>query len=258
MEYTVLALCKLAGVTPRTLRYYDQIGLLMPRRKAFTGYRLYGPGEVDRLQQILFYRELGIPLHAVKKILDDPEYNALEELRKHRDIIVLEQKRLDALARNISRTITRLEGETEMTDTEKFEGMKQSLINENERRYGREIRDRYGDKAMEESYGKMTRMSAEQYQKAKELEEQIKDKLRGAMKGSPKSAEAQALAAMHREWLCMYWGSYSPETHENLAQMYVQDKRFKAYYKDAAPGAAEFLRDAIVLYTQGLRSGREC
>jgi DNA-binding transcriptional MerR regulator len=111
MEYTVLALCRLAGITPRTLRYYDEIGLLSPKRKEFTGYRIYGQVEVDRLQQILFYRELGIPLHAVREILDAPAYNALEELRKHREKMINEQKRLDALVGTISRTIASMEGD---------------------------------------------------------------------------------------------------------------------------------------------------
>ena len=72
MEYTVKALSKIAGISPRTLRYYDQIGLLSPGRKEFSDYRLYGKKEVDRLQQILFYRELGVELADIKEILDSP------------------------------------------------------------------------------------------------------------------------------------------------------------------------------------------
>lgn len=75
MEYTVKALADLAGVTPRTLRWYDRIGLLKPLRTTEAGYRLYGPAQLDRLQDILFYRELGLDLASIRTILDDPAFD---------------------------------------------------------------------------------------------------------------------------------------------------------------------------------------
>ena len=250
MEYTVNKLSKIAGVSPRTLRYYDGIGLLTPARKAISEYRVYGRKEVDRLQQILFYRELGIELNDIKAILDAPGYDRAAALKAHRVKILAEKSRLDALLLNLDKTIAEMEGENIMTDKEKFEGFKQSLIEENEKKYGPEIREKYGDAAVEASYGKIRKMDARAYARAQELEEKILKGLREAMEtGDPAGEKSQETARLHKEWLCMYWDHYSGEAHAGLAQMYVQDERFRAYYDKIAPGAAEFLRDAISLFT---------
>ena len=249
MEYTVKALGRIAGVSPRTLRYYDEIGLLSPGRKAYSDYRVYGQKEVDRLQQILFYRELGVELADIKEMLDAPEYDRAAALREHRGKILAEKRRLDQLLANLDKSIAGMKGENIMTDKEKFEGFKQSLIEENEKAYGEEIRSKFGDEAVEGSYHKLRKMDSGAYARAKELEEQILKELREAMaNGDPAEEKAQETARLHKEWLCLYWDSYSKEAHAGLAQMYTEDDRFSAYYDKAGPGAAAFLRDAIVIY----------
>jgi len=85
MEYTVQKLGRLAGISTRTLRYYDEIGILKPARINSSGYRIYGKEEVDRLQQILFYRELGVSLDSIKNIITSPSFNGVEALREHRE-----------------------------------------------------------------------------------------------------------------------------------------------------------------------------
>lgn len=250
MEYTVKALSKIAGISPRTLRYYDEIGLLSPGRKAFSDYRIYGDREVDRLQQILFYRELGVELNDIKELLDAPGFDRAAALREHREKILAEKRRLDALIANLDKTIAGMEGESIMTDKEKFEGFKQSLIEENEKNYGPEIRGKYGDAVVEGSYDKLRKMDAGTYARAKELEEKVLEGLREAMTiGGPKGEKAQETARLHKEWLCIYWDKYSEEAHAGLAQMYAEDARFAKYYEKAGPGAAGFLRDAILRLT---------
>jgi DNA-binding transcriptional MerR regulator len=252
MEYTVNVLSKIAGVSPRTLRYYDEIGLLSPQRREFSDYRIYGQKEVDRLQQILFYRELGVGLADIREILDSPGYDRAAALREHRSKILLEKHRLDRLLSNLDKTIANMEGETIMTDKEKFEGFKQNLIEENEKKYGREIRQKYGDAAVEGSYAKVRKMDAQTYARAKDLEERILEGLRVAMAaGDPAGEKAQETARLHKEWLCMYWDKYSGEAHAGVARMYTEDERFTAYYdKAAGTGAAVFLRDAILKFTE--------
>lgn len=250
MEYTVKALSKIAGISPRTLRYYDQIGLLSPGRKEFSDYRLYGKKEVDRLQQILFYRELGVELADIKEILDSPGYDRAAALREHRGKILASKRRLDTLLANLDKTIAGMEGESIMTDKEKFEGFKQGLIEKNEKEYGPEIRRKYGDAAVEGSYDKLRKMDNRAYARTKELEEQILKGLREAMEtGDPAGEKAQGTARLHKEWLCMYWENYSKEMHAGVARMYTEDERFRDYYDKIVPGAAEFLRDAILIYT---------
>lgn len=138
-----------------------------------------------------------------------------------------------------------------MTDTEKFEGFKQKLVEGNEKKYGAEARAAYGDDAVDASNAKVMGMSEERYQATQDLEAQMKEALLAGMKtGDPAGPDAQRAADLHRQWLCAFWkdGQYSKEAHSGLAEMYVADERFTQYYDDAAPGAAAFLRDAIAIY----------
>lgn len=136
MEYTVQKLGLLAGVSTRTLRYYDEIDLLKPARINSSGYRIYGQQEVDRLQQILFYRELGVSLEEIKEILDSPTFDADRALREHREKLLERRAQLDALIANVDLTLAQREGTKTMSDKQKFEGFKQKLIDDNEAQYG--------------------------------------------------------------------------------------------------------------------------
>lgn len=250
MEYTVQKLSKLAGVSPRTLRYYDEIGLLKPARVSSSGYRIYGSAQVDALQQILFYRELGVDLETVKRLMEAPMFDGTEALRQHRAKLLERRAQLDALIDTVEKTIAQAEGSDTMSDAEKFEGFKQKLIDENEAKYGREIREKYGEAAVNASHAKVKGMSAEQYSELEKLSKEIMDTLYDAYQtGNPASDLAQKAVALHREWLSFYWDSYTPEAHAGIAQMYVEDPRFTAYYDAKQPGLAVFLRDAVLVYT---------
>ncbi|HOQ10296.1 MAG TPA: MerR family transcriptional regulator [Syntrophomonadaceae bacterium] len=250
MEYTVQQLAKTAGISSRTLRYYDEIGLLKPARLTSSGYRIYGPKEVDRLQQILFFRELGVGLEQIREIINDPSFDSLTALREHRVKLLEKKQQLELLINNVEKTIAQYEGRIIMTDQEKFEGFKQKLIDENEAKYGKEVREKYGDEAVDKSYRKMKEMTQEQYAEFEKLGQMVLDTLKEAMAaGDPASELAQKAADLHRQWLCFTWDNYSKEAHAGLAQMYVNDERFAAYYDRIKPGAAKFLRDAVLVYT---------
>ena len=250
MEYTVQKLAKLAGISTRTLRYYDEIGILKPARINSSGYRIYGQAEVDRLQQILFYRELGVKLEKIKDIVTSSSFDEIAALKEHREKLLERKMQLDLLIANVDKTIALKEGRIKMSDKEKFEGFKQKLIEENERKYGKEIREKYGDEVVEQTNKKFKNMTQEQYTEWKRLEVSIKETLKAAVAtGDPAGELAQKAAELHRQWLCYTWNTYSKEAHAGLAQMYVEDERFKAYYDEDQPGTAEFLRDAILIYT---------
>lgn len=134
MEYTVQKLARLSGVTARTLRYYDEIGILKPARINSSGYRIYGSREVDRLQQILFYRELGMSLDEIKNIMLSPCYDENQALKFHHSKLLDEKARLERLISNVEKTIAQKEGRVAMNDSEKFEGFKKNLIAENEKK----------------------------------------------------------------------------------------------------------------------------
>jgi DNA-binding transcriptional MerR regulator len=250
MEYTVQKLGRLAGVSTRTLRYYDEIGILKPARINSSGYRIYGQAEIDRLQQILFYRELGVSLDRIKEIVTDPSYNGAQALKEHRQQLLDKRQQLDLLIANVEKTIATSEGRITMTDQEKFEGFKQDMIDQNEKKYGTEIREKYGDDTINKSNAKLKNMTQEQHDEVTRLANEVKSTLVEAYKtGDPASDIAQKAADLHKRWLMFYWSEYSKEAHAGLAQMYVDDERFKAHYDEQQPGTAEFLRDAIHIYT---------
>lgn len=250
MEYTVQKLASLAGVSARTLRYYDEIGILKPARINFSGYRIYGQREVDRLQQILFYRELGVNLETIKEIMTSPSYDSTKALQEHRVQLLEKRKQLDLLIKNVEKTISATEGRMTMSNKEKFEGFKKQMVEENEKKYGKEIREKYGEDTVNKSNAKFMDMSQKDYEMVTQLEAQMRENLAKALKiGDPSSELAQKAADLHKQWLTYYWTEYSKEAHAGLAQMYVDDERFKAYYDKEQPGTAEFLRDAILIYT---------
>lgn len=250
MEYTVQKLSEIANVSTRTLRYYDEIGILKPARINSSGYRIYGREQVDRLQQILFYRELGVSLDKIKAILESPSFNRVEALKEHRLKLLEKQQQIEKLIANVNKTISEAEGETKMADKEKFKGFKQKIIDDNEKTYGKEIREKYGDDTVNKSNAKLQGMTEEQYKEVTESAEEIHVKLAKAFKiGDPASKLAQEVAELHKKWLCFYWPTYSKEAHAGVAQMYVDDERFTAYYDKETPGTAKFLRDVIFIYT---------
>lgn len=249
MEYTVSELAQLSGVSGRTLRYYDQIGLLKPARINSSGYRIYGEKEVDLLQQILFYRELEFSLEEIKKIINHPNYDEFAALKKHYHYLKKKRDRLDRIMATIEKTIASKEGGIPLPDQEKFAGFKEKLIAENERKYGKEIREKYGDELVDASNAKLRSMSPEDFQALTQLEEEILSLLEQAYAtGDPASDVAQKMAAKHKEWLMYSWPNYSKEAHAGLAEMYVADERFTAYYDRRVKGGAKFLRDAILIY----------
>lgn len=250
-SYTVGSLAKLAGVTVRALHHYEDEGLLHPDRTA-SGYRRYGAADVERLQQILLLRSCGLSLGDIRAALADGDFDFHAMLVDHLATLRARQKELETLVGTVEKTIASLEGRCTMTDEERFEGMKARAIAENEERYGAEVRQAYGDAAMDAANERMAGMSQEEWSDAKALEAAILEQLTAAKAtGDPTGEAARKLCAMHARWLQMHWGegAYSPAAHAALAEGYVADPRFTAYYDEAAgEGATTFLRDALIAW----------
>ncbi len=249
MEYTVQSLARLSGVSKRTLRYYDEIGLLIPARNTENGYRIYGPAEVDRLQQILFYRALGVELDGIRSILDAPGFDREQALKEHLTALKLRRANLDRLIGTVEQTMRAQREEIMMTDAEKFEGLKEALISENEAKYGAEVRAAYGDAAVDASNAKLMGMDQAAYAKAETLSAAVNAGLKEAvLQGDPGSEAAQNVCDLHRQWLLCYWPKYTKDMHRGMGELYVADERFAAYYDAIVPGGAAFLKDALELY----------
>lgn len=251
MDYSVSELAKLSGVSRRTLHYYDSIDLLKPQSIKQNGYRVYTSKQIDTLQQILFYKELGFELSEIKTILLSDKFDYLKALLSQLDALKEKQKHINTLIENVTKTISSLKGETTMTDNEKFEGFKKSIINKNEKLYGREIRKKYGDSTVDEFNLNIINMSKDSYENAEELSNRINDKLKEALlQNDPSSAPAQEACCLHEQWIKMYWGEkhYSKQAHLQLGKMYTADERFKKYYDAIGEGAAELLYKALKIY----------
>ena len=253
MEYSIQELSRLSGVTTRTLRWYDHIGLLRPSRVAESGYRYYGCAEVDRLQDILFYRALGVELARIKACLDDPSFDRISALQSH--LAALEAKRagLDVLIQSVRYTIRYEERKETMSDEQKFEALKQQILTRHETLYGKEAREKYGDERVDAAQGAVRNMTWEQYREWTELGQEIQTRLESAVQTglSPESGAGREIAALHRRWLTVAGEPCGPAGYRDITALYVEDPRFTAYYDKNVSGCARFLRDAADYWTEG-------
>lgn len=246
MDYTVSKLAKMSGVSPRTLRYYDEIELLKPCRTNESGYRLYGPDEVNRLQQILFFKTMEMPLEDINKVLDDQAFDPMKALAEHKQRLLAKREKIDRLLQNIEQSLGAMKGGHTMSDKEKFEGFKEKMIQDNEAKYGKEVREKYGDEMVDASNEKVRKMSEQGHKHAEKLGIIIKEKLKEGFEAKDiEGALGKEIYELHREWIMCYWSQYSVEDHKGLGDMYVADERFRSYYDEEQEGVAQYLRDVI-------------
>lgn len=250
--YRIGELAKLSGVSIRALRFYEEAGLLVPQRNAANGYRRYVAADVDRLQEIVLLRSLGVPVREIGPLLSGSDDERRVSLAQHLEELKAKRERLSAIIATVERTLAGLEGGAEVSDREKFEGFARTVVEENERQYGAEARERYGDEAVDESNRKVLGMSTQDYDAWQELEAEIRRMLVDAVRtnADPAGELGERVCDLHRRWLGYTWPSYSAEAHRGLAESYVCDERFTAYYDREVPGCAAWLRDAIVAHAR--------
>jgi DNA-binding transcriptional MerR regulator len=238
----------MAGVSVRTLHHYDRIGLLHPSERSQAGYRLYGERDLLRLQQILFYRELDVPLGRIREILDGESFDLLRALTEHRALLEARGRRIASLIDTIDRTTARLRGEVTMrSDEELYEGFPKEKVDE----WKAEAEARWGD-AYVESDRRVRSWSKEKLAAVRAEGEGITSELSGLMDRGPLDPSVQALAGRFYEHLRHYYEP-SPEVFAGLGRMYVDHPDFRARFEALRPGLAAFLRDAMAAYAEGLR-----
>ncbi|MFM9280529.1 MerR family transcriptional regulator [Paenibacillus jiagnxiensis] len=237
---------ELAGISVRTLHHYDEIGLLVPNTITESGYRLYSEANLERLQQILFFKELGFSLERIKQILDSPDFNREEALELQRRMLLEKRSRLDKMITMIDKTIQHAKGEIEMTNREKFEGFDFSS-----NPYEQEARERWGDDAVNKANETVAGLNKEEQTALAEETNAIYRKLAVLRAGAPDSAEAQKAIG---EWYSFItrFGNYTPEAFKGLGEMYVEDERFRNNTDRFGEGLAAFMRDAMAIYAEGL------
>ncbi|KAA0549361.1 MerR family transcriptional regulator [Bacillus sp. BGMRC 2118] len=242
MGMFVKEVADLVGISVRTLHHYDDIGLLSPDQVTEAGYRLYSTDNLEMLQQILFFKELGFPLKKIKEIITDPTFNKREALELHRDLLLEKRKRLDIMIKTINKTIKHTEGEIYMSNQEKFEG-----FNFQSNPYEEEARKRYGNKAVDESNKKIESLSSDEQRELGDAINETYRKLAALRNDSPESKQSQAAI---EEWYHQLnkMGNYSFEAFKGLGQLYVQDERFTKNIDQFGEGLAMFMCKAMEFY----------
>ena len=248
--YTIQHMANTAGISNRTLRYYDSIGLLSPTARSEGGYRLYTDNDLLLLQQILIFKRLGLDLKTIKQIVTNPQFDIITSLKNQLRDVAAEQLRLNQLRATIEQTLQQINQGGTISMKDGFKGLKDETIAKNEQTYGTEIRDKYDNEVVEASYDKMRKLSKWEWNRASELASEILSLLPKAMDEGVTSSLAAQLCQKHQEWIQFYWPTYSKDAHLALCEMYTTDERFTAYYDKSRVGAASFLYQAMKHYLQ--------
>jgi DNA-binding transcriptional MerR regulator len=243
MVYTIKKLADLAGVSIRTLHYYDEVGLLKPQSRSESGYRYYGEEAVVRLQQIMFFRELGFGLEEIGKIVSSPDFDVLEALQSHRILLSKKIERVNMLLATVDKTIKKLKGEAKMQIKEYYQGFSDEQIE----RYRQEVRQRWGDKALEESEERVSKMGKDKFAALQAEGGKIFHAISDNMSKGYHNNMVQAQVAKWRQWLENFH-HYSEEAVLGLGQVYSQDPEFAKFFRKIHKDLPEFLTKAIEYY----------
>ena len=248
--YTVKQISQLAGVSIRTLHYYDELGLLKPESVGANGYRYYGDASVLKLQQILFYRELDLDLEEIKAILGSPDFDVLSALHSHKSALQGRVKRLEHLIQTVDATIQQLKGKKSMNVKGFFEGFSE----EEQEKYAQEAEKMYDPETVKASNRKWKSYSpADKERILTEGRSIIADLAKAMPKGASDPSVQRLVARWHNN--IKYFWSPNEEQLLGLADLYNNDPRFKSNYEKVAPGLTGFMREAVKMYVKDRNKG---
>jgi DNA-binding transcriptional MerR regulator len=245
VSYTVKQLSRLAGVSARTLHYYDEIGLLKPDAIRPNGYREYGDVAVQKLQQILFYRELDLKLEEIRAMVSRPDFDAVEALEAHRVSLKGRAARLERLIQTVDDTLLHMKGLKEMSQKQLFV----AFSDEEQEKYAREAEQMFDPAIVKESNRKFKSLSGAEKQRIFEEGNQIYADMVAAMPKGAGSPEAQVIVERWRKHMDYFW-TPSLEQLLGLAEMYNSDARFKANFDKIDTRLAEFMWQVVGVYVK--------
>ena len=233
---------KLTGITVRTLHYYDEIGLLKPSEITEAGYRLYSREDLEILQQILFFRELDFPLSQIKEIMNNPNYDKEEALKKQKELLIQQRQRIEGLIKLIEK---RIEGDNNMSCKE----CDMNEIEENKKKYAKEVKERWGtSKAYEESEKKTSSYNKEKWGDINQETSEIFKGFAELRNSDPGSEEVQELVRRWQKYITDNFYTCTNEILSGLGLMYVEDERFKENLDKNGEGTAKLMAEAIKIY----------
>ena len=248
MAWSITEVARMAGVTSRTLRHYDAVGLLAPAHVGANGYRYYEEEQLLRLQEVLLLRELGLGLETIAEVLAGRR-DRVEALRHHEQRLRAEQQRLGHLADTVARTVSHLQGGTTMTGPDFFEGFAEQRARAEEA-----LVDRYGD-GVREHFATARRRTAdwteEDYRDAARQVEELDARMVRLLRSgaAPDADEVLDVVAEHHRAVARHW-TPDRESYAGLGRLYVDDPQHRARLDAQDPGLAGFYRDALGAYAE--------
>jgi MerR family transcriptional regulator, thiopeptide resistance regulator len=248
--YTVKQLAALAGISVRTLHFYDQYGLLKPEFRTANGYRHYGEESAARLQQIMFFRELDFSLEEIKSIMSRPDFDVLEALEQQRSLLKKREKRLKELLHTLDRTVKNMKGRKVMPIKDYYKGFSDKEVEE----YRREVKERWGEEALNESETRVQKMGKEKFAAVQAEGGVIFKDIAANMDKGYDSPVVQNLVKKWRDWLENFY-HYSDEALLGLGKTYSEDPRFAAFYRKIHKDLPEFFTKAIEYYMREKGAG---
>lgn len=249
--YSVKKLATLSGISVRTLHHYDKIGLLKPTTRTKAGYRLYGHEALLRLQQILFYKELEIPLTEIGEILDNPDFNAVEALKEHKAHLAAKKHRIDTLLTTIDKTIINLKNDAQMKPEDLYNG----LSKETALKHRKQATELYGKEMIENSEKELVKLGKAGFENLKQKQKENFEKLFSLRDEDPKSKVVQIEIAKHYQIIRQFWGTANStdkqvDAYAGLGDLYIDDERFTMINSESQPEFASFLNKAMKFYAK--------
>src|SRR4051795_1857724 len=238
---TVKEVAEVSGVTVRTLHHYDEIGVLRPSDRSEAGYRLYSRADLERLQEILGWRELGFSLQEIRALMDDPHYDRAAALQRQRALVDEQSDRLQELRAALDAAIAAHESGSDQKEENMFQGFHNEYEDEARERWG-------GTPEFEESVRRTQSYGEADWRSIQTEGDAIAAEFAALMEAGadPAGAEATGLALRHRAYISRWFYECTPQIHHGLAQMYVADPRFTKKWDEHGDGVAAYVREAIL------------
>ena len=252
-KYSAKELSNLAGVSVRTLHYYDKIGLLKPAIRTEAKYRWYGENELLKLQQILFYKELDFSLKEIIDIFDDPDFDMIKALENHQLALLSKKDNISKMLNTIEKTLLKLKGEAMMKDEELYEGFSSEEI----KTMRNEVAKKYGKEQLEQSETYLKQLTKEQLEQLKTEQKDIFKNLFQLSKESPEHESVQLEVARHYVNTRKFWGTYGSsdtqaDQYKGLGELYTHDDRYTKVDGKAQPNFTNFLSKAMTHFAKNL------
>lgn len=253
MQYKVKEVADIVGVSIRTLHYYDKIGLLKPESISPAGYRLYTDHDLEKLQQVLFFKELEFSLQETKDIIDSPSFDKRHALKAHKELLIEKKNRLEGIIESVEKSLQAIEGGIKMDNKGMFDSFDMTEIEKHKEKYAEETKQKYGHTdAYKESEKKTSKYTKDDWARIMRRSNEIYTKIAALMDKEPSDPQVQEAVGEWRQHITDSFYTCTPEIFRGLGDMYVNDERFTANIDKYKVGLASFLSKAMHIYCDNL------